>query len=89
MEETKLPTAEEFFLKMYLPNASDEDRKLWLACNELAKDSIQIMIEFAKLHVMAALKEASEKAICIEYMEGEYDVKTDSILNSYPLSNIK
>ena len=56
-----IPTAEEFFLKMYLPNASDEDRKLWLACNELAKDSIQIMIEFTKLHTEAALKEAHKR----------------------------
>jgi len=47
------------------------------------------MIEFAKLHVEAALKEASEKAKCIEYMVGEYTVKKDSILNSYPLNKIQ
>lgn len=43
-------------------------------------------IKFAKLHVEAALKEASEKAMglhCTDYID------KDSILNSYPLSNIK
>lgn len=60
-------------------------------------------IEFAKLHVQAALKEASEKAIaqstrsnissrnnqliCIHL--GEVYINKDSILNAYPLGNIK
>jgi hypothetical protein len=53
------------------------------------------MIEFAKLHVEAALKEASKKAqIKYEYSGnvGEYCdefVDVNSILNSYPLENIK
>ena len=43
-------------------------------------------IEFAKIHVQEALKEASENAMgahCTDYID------KDSILNSYPLSNIK
>ena len=52
----------------------------------------EIMIEFAKLHVEAALKAASEngKAYFSEVFE-EYtsDVDSDSILNSYPLENIE
>ena len=52
-------------------------------------DIEKAMIEFAKFHVEAALKEASEKAKCIEYMVGEYDVDKESILNSYQLDNIK
>lgn len=56
------------------------------------------MIEFAKLHVEAALKEASEKATVTpidheEISEGSFrpiwGVDDDSILNSYPLTNIK
>lgn len=50
----------------------------------------QAMIEFAKLHVEAALKEASEKA-SVYADEGGYSefVDEQSILNSYPLENIK
>jgi hypothetical protein len=52
-----------------------------------------MMIDFAKLHVESALKEASEKAIVNtepDYRGGEWSiVDTDSILNAYPLENIK
>jgi hypothetical protein len=44
------------------------------------------MIEFAKMHVEAALKEASEKGKC---SNGTSVVLKDSITNSYPLENIK
>jgi hypothetical protein len=54
------------------------------------------MIEFAKLHVEAALKMASEKARTKEdvaiFAEGTYNlviVDKNSILNAYPLINIK
>ena len=56
-------------------------------------DAVVMMIDFAKLHVEAALKEASEKAIVNtepDYRGGEWSiVDTDSILNAYPLENIK
>jgi hypothetical protein len=42
------------------------------------------MIEFAKLHVEAALKEANEKAIMTGYVDSG-----QTILNAYPLENIK
>ena len=56
-----------------------------------------IMIEFAKLHVKEALKQASEKAYGypfeedVGYMEGNINVEIyeNSILNSYSLENIK
>jgi hypothetical protein len=76
-----VPTAEEF-----LKEAQSNPNKGWT--------TRKLMIEFAKLHVEAALKEASEKV--------EYDVNhdtllnyfpvvidKDSILNAYPLENIK
>jgi hypothetical protein len=59
-------------------------------------DIRDVMIKFAKLHVEAALKEASEKAKTSEFWEGntgseycETIVDKESILNSYPLNNIK
>jgi len=65
-----------------------------------------MLIEFAKMHVEKALKEASEKATLLtdgeesnisryiveegnHYSETEIDVSKDSIINSYPLENIK
>ena len=79
----KLPTAKQLFDKMIEENEE---------CT-----STEMMIEFAKLHVTEALKEASEKAECNN--EGTYDrggestdyyvVDKDSILDSYPLTNIK
>lgn len=46
------------------------------------------MVEFAKLHVEAALKEASKKS---KNKEGQIidHILTNSILNSYSLDNIK
>jgi len=56
----------------------------------------KLMIEFAKLHVEAALKEASKKAECctdaivdLGHTIIEAYVEKDSILNAYPLTNIK
>jgi hypothetical protein len=55
----------------------------------------EAMVEFAKLHVEAALKEASEKASLTDFayeflQEGAPDaIDKDTILNSYSLENIK
>ena len=71
----KIPTAEEFL----------ETDKDW------NRTTAQMMIEFAKLHVEAALKEAEKETV-------KYISKTilelnmynkNSILNAYPLENIK
>jgi hypothetical protein len=67
------------------------------ACTtDVLKSPSDIMIEFAKMHVEAALKEASEKInltdeVCEALQNhwfNEY-IDKDSILNSYPLENIK
>ena len=47
-------------------------------------DITQAMIEFAKLHVTAALKAAAD-----DYSEGSSDIVHESIINAYPFSNIK
>lgn len=80
----KIPTAEEFLINLGFPgHAKHGLAKKW-------------MIEFAKLHVEAALKEASENVKVHRDSNGEWvssnvkcHVNKDSILNSYPLENIK
>ncbi len=75
--DDKLPTAYQF-----LTNFTDEPDD----------DTIyEAMVEFAKLHVEAALKAASEKADIIPDPNGmDWDVvDKDSILSAYPLENIK
>jgi hypothetical protein len=76
-----IPTAEEFL---------DLQHETVLS---IKFDIRQVMIEFAKLHVEAALKEAIEKIeIDIEYDSDRiaYPILEEySILNAYPLTNIK
>jgi predicted AAA+ superfamily ATPase len=74
--ENKISTAEEFWFKNTGQNINQEE--------------YSAMVEFAKLHVEAALKEASEKAT-VYADEGGYSefVDEQSILNAYPLDNIK
>ena len=72
-----IPTAKELFDKMISEN--DE------------ATSTEMMIEFAKMHVEAALKTASQNA-SLNY--DEWDdmaayIDRDSIENAYPLTNIK
>ena len=89
---SKIPTAEEFLA------TSDEFEVIETRKQE--EVVTKAMIEFAKLHVEAALKEASEKAVTdYEYAgeTGEFDdisvydyfVDKESILNAYPLENVK
>ena len=47
----------------------------------------KFMIEFAKMHVEEALKQASEQVYVSDTVFCEID--RDSILNAYPLENIK
>jgi hypothetical protein len=85
---SEISTAEKFIENDYYHLHLDTDS----TCLASIHDA---MIEFAKLHVEAALKEASKKAqIKYEYSGnvGEYCdefVDVNSILNSYPLENIK
>ena len=84
-----IPTAEEFF-KTEFNNSSCHIDYDTAGLNTIKRS----MIEFAKLHVEAALKEASEKA-ALDYgdyiADGHYGrvIDKDSILNAYPLINIK
>lgn len=80
---SKIPTAEEFFEK-YSDNTSlSEGYYDYL----VEKDSFKTaMIEFAKLHVEQALKEAE---IAGQNNWGNSKKMKDAILNSYLLENIK
>lgn len=87
---SEIPAAEEF-LQNY-KNDSDHYADQDYSEGRL----IKALQEFAKLHVTAALKEASENAETEEEMGNPYDpddiyyvVDKKSILNSYPLENIK
>jgi hypothetical protein len=77
-------TAEEFYLK----------KTGWKSLNTFEEfdhpeDVVKYMIEFAKYHVEQALKEALSKSET--YMDGScvFNEFENSILNAYPLENIK
>jgi hypothetical protein len=73
----KIPTAEEFVLEH---NSKGVD----LEWNYVTKEA---MIEFAKLHVEAALEAANDK---VNYAMEEFGgVFPDTVLSVYPLNNIK
>jgi hypothetical protein len=82
--EDKIPTANELFQEYHGFEADSSSR-----------DIINLMIEFAKIHVEACKKEISEKAELTDFayeflQEGASDaIDKDSILNAYPLENIK
>ena len=77
----KIPTAEEFLGK-------NIDYVLEKDCKE---DVEQAMIEFAKLHVETALKEALESIPCLGSSTdiATYEEVEDAVLKAYSLENIK
>jgi hypothetical protein len=86
-------TAEDF-LKTNLSKIHEEDIIEDLLQRLFTFDVSEIMIEFAQLHVVEALAQASEKAhhyhISTWKCEGvQPEVNKDSILNAYPLDKIK
>ena len=80
-----LPTAEEF-IEQYLRGDRVHDDINKVVDEE---EAIEAMIEFAKLHVEKALKNASEDVELETYGNFGNSVNKDSILNSYSLENIK
>lgn len=88
MENKIIPTAEEMIDKWHVKAIET------MGTSEHNPNLLgEIMIEFAKLHVEAALKHASEKAELSNKpkFSGDYNLVVDeeSILNSYPLNKIK
>jgi hypothetical protein len=89
----QIPTAKELYLKTLFPTLFENKRdevELWFETDDHAKEHIEVMIEFAKLHVEVALRAASLEAHTkdVPYTD-DVEVDENSILNSYPLKNIK
>jgi len=103
-----IPTAEELIIKQYgeiwekRPESQKKvlTKETYIDLFGLGKiDGVEpgtkeLMIEYAKLHVEAALRTASEKAE-LDYWEGDCQlcrcnvINKDSILDAYPLTLIK
>jgi hypothetical protein len=86
----KIPTAEEWLLnhkEMSKYDIEDYDEGGYLGVNEGAL--YKIMIEFAKLHVEACKKDIINNVETCIGGDGSPLVSIVSILNSYPLENIK
>lgn len=83
---TKIPTAEEIILKNFNHDKNGDYKRGEVAI----KDAL---IEFAKLHVESALKQAAHRSWCYNKPKFPGDenwvVDIESILNSYPLDKIK
>ena len=76
---TQLPTAEEFLLsKKYVGYPGEVLKTL----------APSLIVEYAKLHVQAALESAAEKLPYDDKLNQDMMLK-QSILNAYPLDNIK
>jgi hypothetical protein len=81
-----IPTAEEFIKSTELVVKFDNTQSCILE-EELPR----LFIEFAKLHVEAALKEALESIPCLGSSSdiATYEEVEDAVLNAYPLTLIK
>jgi hypothetical protein len=78
----KIPTAEEFLNNI----------EIWDGIFVHSHNAKKAMIQFAKLHVEAALNAVSKEEIHFSYsgkLVTGYILEKDSILNAYPLTNIK
>jgi hypothetical protein len=79
-----IPTAKEFIESTELIVKFDNTQ----GCI-LAEELPNLLKNFAKLHVEAALKQASEQASAFTSFDDKPLVSKLSILNSYPLADIK
>lgn len=87
----QIPTAKELYLKTLFPTSIENKRdavELWFETDGHVKENIEVMIEFAKLHVEAALKAACTTLPYDDKMNQSM-LDTIAILNSYPLEKIK
>jgi len=87
--KNNIPTAEEFLIRNGCQRMKCDGEN----CDFFEDVQPIDLIEFAKLHVEAALKAASEKADVIydgiSFGTPDYIVDTETILKAYPLKNIK
>lgn len=82
----KIPTAEEF-IKSYLDINKNEESHFNKLLDE---DNYDVMIEFAKLHVEAAIKECIESSPSGSSTDTvNYEDVVKALKNCYPDENIK
>lgn len=96
MKSNKIPTAEDISKDIFSGLTSQYPNKEFSHIIDYCREQI---IEFAKLHVEAALKEASEKVEMLPNKEQDFRMQNcgcidfiidkNSILNSYPLIKIE
>jgi hypothetical protein len=94
MQSNNIPTAEEFLSTYSIEYGDSKNNSRAIV---KASEATNALIEFAKLHVKSALEAASDNATIDDIGspngDGEWMycgiVDKDSILNSYPLENIK
>lgn len=83
--KTSLQTTADFLNNHLTISHYYDDKTDKMVC--LSEQVEKAMVEFARFHVTEALKEVSEIKESEEY--GKFYVDKDSILNAYPLNNIK
>jgi len=77
---SKIPTAEEYFDKKYPDFEALDSGNIWVNIEES-------MIEFAKLHVEAALEAAANEYYPRD--KANFELVAERFINAYPLENIK
>lgn len=85
-----IPTAEQLAEQMFIknPGAYSSFNRVSFTGKQLK----EVAIALAKLHVQAALESAKDNAstiTCDLHGQDTCDIDDDSILNAYPLNNIK
>lgn len=91
----KALTAEEFLVRdeLFKTPLTEEEKHYYIDRIITCDDYIKGMIEFAKMHVQEALKQASEKAQAYNKSKFSSDINPqvdmESILNAYSLDLIK
>ena len=86
-----MKTAEEFLVRdeLFKTPLTEEEKHYYIDRIITYDDYIKGMIEFAKMHVQEALKQASENAESYVIGGLTSEVDKDSILNAYSLDLIK
>ena len=86
-----MKTSEEFLVRdeLFKTPLTEEEKHYYIDRIITYDDYIKGMIEFAKMHVQEALKQASENAESYVIGGLTSEVDKDSILNAYSLENIK
>jgi hypothetical protein len=103
----KVPTAKELYLKTLFPTSFENKRdevELWFETDGHAKEHIEVMIEFAKMHVKLSKNEINSNILHKE-LSVDWDIFDESgmllldddgikdfkktVSSSYQLKNIK